>query len=166
MSRLALALEQIATARRYTLNLLQAVPTDQWWRMPPGGVSHVAWQAGHLAMAEYRLCLDRLRGERPEDRDLISAEFLERFGRGAVPRAVEPPGPTPEELFNVLRRVHEQSLAELAAYPDAELDLPPLKPHPLFATRLGSLLWCVRHEMLHAGQIGLIRRQWGHPPLW
>ena len=46
------------------------------------------------------------------------------------------------------------------------IDLPPHKPHRLFHTRLGSLLWCSRHEMVHAGQIALLRRMIGRKPLW
>ena len=33
-------------------------------------------------------------------------------------------------------------------------------------TKLRALLWCARHEMLHAGQIGLLRRHLGYPPMW
>ena len=33
-------------------------------------------------------------------------------------------------------------------------------------TKLDSLFWCAHHEMLHAGQIGLVRRLLGQAPLW
>lgn len=39
-------------------------------------------------------------------------------------------------------------------------------PLPLAKTKMESLLWCAHHEMLHAGQIGLLRRQLGYAPLW
>ena len=52
MSRLQLAIEQIVFARNYTIGLLDQTPTTEWFRQPPGGVSHVAWQVGHLAFAE------------------------------------------------------------------------------------------------------------------
>ena len=67
MSRLHLAIEQIAFARQYTLRLLGDLAGDDWFRIPPGGVTHVAWQVGHLAMAQYRLCLERVRGARPDE---------------------------------------------------------------------------------------------------
>lgn len=164
--RLQLAIDQIVAAREYTLRLLADLSPKEWIVVPPGGVTHVAWQVGHLAMAEYRLALDRLRGELPTDAALISPAFLQQFGRLSVPTA-DPAGyPAREELLAVLDRVHTQTLSELAAVSDDQLDLPPYKPHPLFTTRLGSLLWCARHEMLHAGQIGLLRRQLGHEPQW
>src|SRR6185369_320780 len=76
MSRLQLAFEQITFVRSYTTRLLDSIKLDDWFRQPAGGVTHVAWQVGHLAMAEYRLALERLRGVRPEDADLIPQAFF------------------------------------------------------------------------------------------
>jgi hypothetical protein len=39
-------------------------------------------------------------------------------------------------------------------------------PHPFSTTKLRALLWCAHHEMLDAGQIGLLRRHLGYPPMW
>src|SRR5262249_21244104 len=67
MSRLQLVIEQIVFARNYTLGLLDQTKTDDWFRLPPGGVSHVGWQVGHIAFSEYRLALWRIRGPQPQD---------------------------------------------------------------------------------------------------
>jgi uncharacterized damage-inducible protein DinB len=166
MTRLEIALDQIKTARRYTLNLLDDLEPGDWFRQPSEGVTHIAWQIGHLAMAEYMLALKRLRGERPADHDLISADFLKQFGKGSTPEADPKLYPSPAEIRQTLGRVHEQSLAELPGYSDAELDQPPLFPHKLFNAKIDSLFWCARHEMVHAGQIGLVRRLLGRPPQW
>ena len=48
-------------ARKYTDSLLAEIPDEQWFTMP-GGITHVAWHVGHLASAELRLCLIRIRG--------------------------------------------------------------------------------------------------------
>jgi uncharacterized damage-inducible protein DinB len=63
-------------------------------------------------------------------------------------------------------RVHQQTLAELQGLTESELDKTVLKPHPLVKTKLWALLWCAQHEAVHAGQIGLLRRQLGYAPLW
>ncbi len=44
MSRLQLALDQITFARTYTVRLLNRTGEVDWFRLPPGGVSHVGWQ--------------------------------------------------------------------------------------------------------------------------
>ena len=163
---LALAIDQIRFARGYTLNLLADVDPADWFRTPAGGVSHVAWQVGHLAMAEYRTALERIRGCKPEDDALIDEAFLKLFGRESVPSPDARLYPHPTEIRAVLDRVHEQTLRELPALGEAALAEPPAKPHRLAKTKLASLLWCGQHEMLHAGQIGLLRRLLGKPPQW
>ncbi len=167
MSRLDLAVGQLKRVRKYTLRLLENTDPAEWFRQPVEGVTHIAWQVGHLAFAEYRLGLERIRGRKSEDASLISEEFYARFARESVPDPDPAKYPSPEEIQSVLDRVHRQTLHELKTLREQELDDAPLaSPHPLFDSKLGSLLWCAQHEMLHAGQIGLLRRLLGHAPLW
>ncbi len=166
MTRLELALTEIRVARQYTLRLINDLRDDEWFRQPVGGVTHIAWQVGHLAMAQYRLLLERIRGERSTDAAVIAAEFLTRFGKGSTPTAQATAYPSIAEIRATFDRVHSQALDELPQLRDEELDEPPVKGHPLFNTKFGSLTWCVRHEMLHTGQIGLLRRLLGRESQW
>jgi hypothetical protein len=164
MSRLQFAIEQIVFARNYTIGLLDQTHAEEWFRLPPGGVSHVAWQVGHIAFSEYRLALWRIRGERPDDGALFSSDFKRLFGAASVPQADSTYSPS--ELRAVLARVHQQVLRELPGLDEGELDQPVPHRHPFATTKLRALLWCAHHEMLHAGQIGLMRRHLGYPPMW
>ncbi len=166
MSRLDLAIEQIAFARGYTIKLLDNTKAEDWFRQPPGGVTHIAWQVGHLAIAEYWLALVRIRGQRPGDEAFIPKAFQAPFERQSVPTFDPTRYPSQAEIRTVLDRVHEQTLRELKGLDESELDQPILKPHPLAKTKLWALLWCAQHEAVHAGQIGLLRRMLGYPPLW
>ncbi len=164
MSRLREALEQIDFTRRYTQERANSVPLADWFTVPPGGVSHIAWQVGHLATSQYRLCLERLRPRTAADEALLPDDFVRTFGREALPEAVT--GYTAEQILAVFDRVHAQVMAELPSYPDADLDLAPLRPHPLFTTRIAGLRYAPLHEMIHCGQIAMIRRMLGHKPIW
>ena len=166
MSRLRDALDAIRFARAYSLGLIDSFAPADWFRMPAGGVTHLAWQVGHLAMAQYRLCVERVRGVRPEDARVVPPEFLTLFFRDSVPDPDPARYPNPAELRRVLDGVHDRVLAELADWPDADLDAPTLTPHKFCKTKLDCLRWCSAHEMLHAGQIGLLRRLLGQPPQW
>ncbi len=166
MSRLRAAIDNILFARGYTLRFLDALPESDWFRMPPGGVTHVAWQVGHLAMGQYRLALDRIRGARPEDANLITESFLKNFGRDSLADPDPAKHPPIAELRAIFDRVHAAAMAELPGLAEAELDAPVLKPHPIVKTKLESLVWCANHELVHAGQIALLRRFHGHAPLW
>ncbi|MHC4405124.1 MAG: DinB family protein [Planctomycetota bacterium] len=165
MSRLASVADQIRIARLYTKSLLDNLEANDWFRQPAEGVTHIAWQVGHLAAAEYYLTLLRIRGKREEDAALISDDDLKRFGKGSVPEADPGSYPSPEEIRGTFDRVHKQAVRELKELPETVLDERTDPPHPMFSTKLEALAFCSLHEMVHAGQIGLLRRLLGRAPL-
>ena len=164
-ARLEHAVERIKTARRYTLELLADVADEDWFRQPSEGVTHIAWQVGHLAMAEYAICLARRRGSEPGDKDFLSRKFRRHFGKGSAPVADPEANPTPAKIRDVLAAVHARVLEELAEEDEEHLTEVLAAPHEMFDTKLGGLHFCADHEMLHAGQIGLLRRLIGKEPL-
>ncbi|MEK6237129.1 MAG: DinB family protein [Planctomycetales bacterium] len=163
--RLEFARKQIAFARGYTLTLLEDVGDDDWFRRPGDCPTHLAWQVGHLTMAQYMLTLFRLRGKQDEDADFITKSYLRRFLKGTEPKADADAYPSPEEILSTLAAVHDHVLRELEDYPDDQLDEPVVEPWAVSANRFGSLIFCAQHEMLHAGQIGLLRRALGKSPI-
>jgi len=163
--RLRMAIDQIRFARGYTLGLIEELDDGQWFQRSPGGVTHIAWQVGHLAMAEYALTMIRIRGKEPTDQEFISNHFFRTFKKGTKPSENGSDYPEPAEIRRVAAAVHERALEELAGYTENELDVKLPEPHAVFDTKLGSVIFCSSHEMLHAGQIGLMRRQLGMEPL-
>ncbi|MFW6170615.1 MAG: DinB family protein [Planctomycetota bacterium] len=160
-TRLELVRGQIEFSRTYTLSLLADIHQRDWLRQPQEGITHVTWQIGHLAMAEYGLGLYCMRGRRAEDRSLMPSHFRKKFSKGSIPDPDPTNNPSPAETRDVLDRVHLQLLAELPGYTDQDLDQPADEPYALFPTKLGGLYFCAAHEMMHAGQIGLLRRLLG-----
>ena len=165
MSRLEYAIDRICQARSYTENLLNSTDPKDWFRQPSEGVTHVAWQVGHLAFAEYHLTLQRRRGRQADDVGLISDQFLSLFRKDSVPDPDPAKYPTAEEIRQVFDRVHVQAVEELRGLADVGLDEPSEPPHPMFKTKFGALHYCSMQEMLHAGQIGLLRRLLGMKPV-
>ncbi|MEX2174650.1 MAG: DinB family protein [Pirellulaceae bacterium] len=162
---LNLALQQIEFARGYTLSILAAIDEADWFTMPPGCPTHVAWQVGHLAMAEYGLCLFRMRGRQPIDLELMTGSFRKQFSRGTVPATDSARYPSAEEIRATLDRVHAQVLQESPSFTAGQLPEPVEMPYAVEATKLGGLLFCSHHEMLHAGQLGILRRLLGKTPI-
>jgi uncharacterized damage-inducible protein DinB len=91
--------------------------------------------------------------------------FVDRFKLGSTPAAGAEHNLPLEEIQRVFDAVHRQSLAELAERTDAELDVPSDPPHPAFQTKLDGVEYAPLHEMVHAGQIAMLRRLMGKPPL-
>ena len=160
-----LAIKQIEFARSYTLSLLSEIADDEWFTMPPGCCTHVAWQVGHLAMAEYGLCLFRQRGRSEVDLTLMTSSFRKSFSRGTIPEPDPAKNPSQAEIRDVLDRVHAQVLLELPTFTPEQLAEPVDMPYAAYATKLGCLIFCSHHEMLHCGQLGLLRRLMGKQPV-
>ncbi len=167
MSRLQLAIDQIVFARNYTVELLDQIPFEDWFRKPTGGISHIAWQVGHLTVAGHRLALWRIRGEQPTDANFFpdKSEWVRMFGYDSAPEFDSSKYPAAKDIRAVLDRVHEQVQRELMAMDDTDMDQEVLHPHDFAKTKMQALHWCAHHEMLHAGQIGLLRRELGCKPL-
>ena len=168
--RLQYALRNIQFARRYMKSLLVGLSEDDWFWTPADSTAkfttHVAWQVGHLAMAEYGLLLFRQRGRvREIDKNLMSAKFRKLFLRGTEPTPDREAYPSPSEILEVLDGVRERAMLEVPGFDGESLDEPCEAPHAAFATRMGAILFAADHEMIHTGQIGLLRRLMGKPPL-
>jgi DinB family protein len=162
--RVATAIERIRGARENTLRFMSDFTTDEWFWHPPSFVTHLAWQIGHTAYVQYCHCFLWIRGRRPEDQSLLSRQFIELFEMSSVPVADGRVYPPIEEISHVLNAVHDRAMSELSMLSDEELDVP-IHPSRPERTKLNGLFWDAEHEFLHAGQIGLLRRLLGNPPV-
>ena len=172
-TRLEIATRQIQFARDYSIQLIDSFDESEWFLLPQtatqsgetAGVTHLAWQVGHITMAQYALTMIRVRGPMTEDREFISRDFFKTFKKGTTPVADASAYPAPSEIRAVFDSVYERALQELATYKDAELDEKLPEPHAVFDTKMGSVFFSSMHEMMHAGQIGLLRRMLGKQPI-
>lgn len=180
IERLAIVLNNLKFARQYTKSLLDGLTDEQWFWTPKaaviggngvtnengvtgenGFVTHVAWQVGHLAMAQYGLCLFRQRGRLSEDTNLMNGKFRKLFMKGTQPTADRAAYPDPGEIMAVLDRVFDQVMLEAPRFSHESLEEPIDPPTAAYETKFGALLMAVNHEMIHAGQIGVLRRLMG-----
>ena len=163
--RLEIAKKQIQSARAYTLIMLEGLTEPDWFAMPQSAPTHIAWQVGHLAMAQYGLTLFRQRGRAEVDTKLMSGKFRKKFMKGTLPEPQSDAMPSSSEILEVLHRVNDQMLLEIDTFDGPGLDEPAEMPYAGYPTKYGALLFMPHHEMLHSGQIGLIRRLLGKDPI-
>ena len=164
-SPLELAIQQITFAQTYTLGLLEDIDDADWLTVPEGASTHVAWQVAHLAMARYGLCLFRQRGRADVDRDLLPRGFVKQYGKGSTPDAAPENNLSPSEIREIYEKVSQHALTEMEGFSETELNEAVDMPYAVYPTKLGCLLFCSHHEMIHAGQIGILRRLLGKEPV-
>jgi uncharacterized damage-inducible protein DinB len=164
-AQLQAAVDRLEMAHRRVKDFTDDLAPDEWFWHPAEFMTHVAWQVGHLAVSTYNLCLRRLRGRTQEDESLIPEAFIEHFKLGSKPVAGAEKYPPIAEIQRVYDAVHAQLLQELAALADEDVDVPVEQPHPVFKTKLGAVDYAPSHEMVHIGQIALLRRLMGKPAL-
>jgi hypothetical protein len=133
-SRLQAALGRVEVARGFTKQFLAGLTPEEWFWQPPELTTHVAWQVAHLSVAQYRLCLERIRGRAAADDALMPMSFFDRFKLGSQPVACAANNPPLAEIQGIFDAVHQQSLTELAEQNDEKLDVPLADPRPLFKT--------------------------------
>ena len=153
--------QQLEDMRRYTKMVLDGIKEEDCFRFPDGCPTHIGWQLGHCAIAEYGLVLKSVRGELETDKEFVPSNFPELFGRGSKPL---PAGecPSMSEIIKAFDAVHRQVVEECVNFSPELLSEKVSFEHPLFETKMGAIVWCAHHEMTHAGQITLIRRLLGY----
>lgn len=168
MLRPAFLADQMLSTRRYTLQVLEHTDRQRWFQMPmgqEGPVTHIAWHIGHLVFAKYAQFILRIFGERPEDQKLIPKErYFAVFAKGTAPAADQSIYPPIDEVLQYFHSIHEHCVTRLAAFPDERLDEPLVQPHQIAVTKLDMAMWSIKHEMLHTGQMALVRRLLGEKP--
>jgi len=165
MTRIECVLQALQFSRGFTQGILDKVPDEDWYRFPHGSYTHVGWQVGHLAWAQHRLVFTRVAGESAGADRLLPTDYAELFGKGSTPRAAPSEYPGVSDLRGVFNAVHSRALLVVPTLADALLDETTDPPHPAFSNKFEALLWSARHELVHAGQIAMIRRGFGHAPL-
>lgn len=157
------ARQQLIYARNYSLSLLDSIPLERWFEQPQGCPTHIAWQVGHIATAQYLLTLFRVRGKDDADEQLIPKVFLKEFGKGSQAQPVTSHAFSASDIKSVFDRLFSQVIKETASLEPEVLRRSVVMPFAVYPMILGSLLMAPHHEILHAGQIGVLRRMLGLP---
>ena len=146
----------LALLERYVADLS---PQDMLHR-PCGGANCAAWILGHLTLSE-RNFLSKLA---PETMPALPEGFETRFGQGENAPKSENYGDT-SRLLDIFREHRQALIAAVETLDPARLDDSTGIDHPFFRTYGIALDFMPIHVGLHAGQITIIRRSLGRPPL-
>lgn len=159
IQRLVLGMEN---ARRFSEGLLASFKTpEEWTHQLFPGANHALWFAGHMALVDNSF-LRRVAPEKGVERE----DYVAKFGRGSVTTGDPADYPPAEEIVAFMRDRRQLMVEEIAKFTDDDLTKPLPPGFPPFLPDFGQLFaFYAWHEGMHSGQISMIRRALGHPPM-
>ena len=145
-----------ALAHRYFGGLQ---PAD-YHHQPLPGVNSAAWILGHLTLTERRVT-GLLGGELPD----LPAGFDEAFAVTGKPAGDQHELPDGAGLLDHFYATRDRLISAVRGTPDAKLDEPTPKPSPVYTTIGDLAAFMAQHAAMHLGQVTVIRRSLGYPPV-
>lgn len=141
---------------------LDDLKPEEFQHRPCLGANNASWIVGHLT------CIDRSRLEKLEAGPLpeLPAGFQDRFAttKAAATGTVADFG-NPSDLIRHFDEHRDLLIKTVERLPTKVLNSPPPFDSPLFMDSGESLLFVGLHTTMHLGQLSIIRRSLGRPPL-
>jgi hypothetical protein len=132
---------------------------QEYLHRPTPKANCVAWLIGHLALTDRRV-LQRLDAPLPEIPDGFEHQFSRDEG---CPQAAA--FGDVSILMPIFDRHRDVMIAAIKKASIEVLNKPLEKPTPMFATVGEVATYMAIHTAMHAGQISIIRRSLGRPPV-
>lgn len=156
--------EQIEASHRKVIGLAKGVDYGNWYNIPDGIGTNVAWQLGHLIISKpFQLVIAPIERSK-EIYDIIPfRDYLKRYGMGTSPNVKVEGSPEPDVLLSDFDKIHQYSLKRLDGFDQSTLYEPTVVPHPIAKTKYECLMWSFQHEIWHCGQLSILRRALGNP---
>jgi hypothetical protein len=131
---------------------------------PAPSANHIAWQLGHLIVAEPHLLSQYLPGAQwPK----LPAGFADKHTKETARLDGAANFFKKNEYLSLYGQVREATIGALEKLSDADLDRPTTGDMAKFAPNLGTMLLLnANHTMMHVGQFTAVRRKLGKPVLF
>jgi len=152
----------LVTSQRLLNRFCEDLKPDEYLHRPCSGGNATAWILGHIIMTDRSV----LKRAGVSDLPPVPEGFEQRFSRDEqAPKATDFGDVTILlPLFNRHRELLIEAVSEMSP---AALEKPLDKPHPLYGSRTWEAIHFASgvHTATHVGQITIIRRSMGKPPI-
>jgi hypothetical protein len=154
--------KRLENTRTFSMRLLEDFNTpEEWARQLHEGGNHAIWFIGHMGTTD-NFMISVLSPERSES----AGELGDKFGMGSQPSSKVTDYPPVDELLAYMAGRREVFMEILGEMDDAALAEKTPEGSPGFMTDYASVFeTAIWHEALHCGQLSMIRRALGNPPI-
>jgi uncharacterized damage-inducible protein DinB len=127
---------------------------------PVSAAHHAAWQIGHLILSESQM----INGVRASSAPALPSEFAARHDKGAAKAGDNTQYYSKSQYLSFMNSLREATLALLSQLSEQDLSKPGPEAMRSYAPKVGSVFLSIaNHELMHSGQIAVIRRALGKP---
>ena len=152
-------LEQLATARYVMSRYLEDLTDAELHLSPVAGAHTAAWQLGHLIVSEKRM----VEGVRAGAGVELPAGFEEAHAKDAAPQDATPAF-SKAHYTELMKSQRERTVALLESLSESDLSKPAPEFMRAYAPHVGSVFASIAgHELMHSGQVAVLRRSLGKP---
>lgn len=150
----------LQTARFIMTSYLSDMSDSDLLVRPVPGAHHAAWQLGHLITSESQMILGVRAGSAPA----LPPEFLARHDKASARRDAPTDFYSKDQYLSFMNSVREATLSLLGQLSENDLSQPGPEAMRSYAPKVGSVFQSIaHHELMHSGQIAVIRRALGKP---
>lgn len=128
---------------------------------PCPGANCAAWLLGHLTLVDRRT----LKGLGILDLPNLPDGYENRFATTRTQAGTQDGYGDPKELVRLFDDHRDRLISAVLAADPAKLAEPPAFQTPMFADKGEGSLFMGLHTAMHMGQLSIIRRMLGYPPL-
>lgn len=152
--------EMLSTSRFVMSSYLEDLTDDDLLVRPVEGAHNAAWQLGHLICSESQM----IGGIRPQAQTLLSGDFARRHDKSRAFEPAEQWAVSKSEYLRLMELVRSATLSLLRELSEEDLSAAGPEFTRKYAPMVGSVFASIgSHELMHAGQIAVIRRKLGKP---
>ncbi len=159
MEKLHLIKREIKNVTEWTRRVVGDVDNKLWNEIPATIGTNIHWIMGHIVWDKYFHGIVSV--FEPEKSFFEKTNILtyQRFyEKGTLPENVLSHKADFNQLSKTLRLVDEEIHKGLSELSDSCLEEATLVHNPIGNTKYDALMWCIKHQMWHIGQIAMIRR--------
>mgnify|MGYP006274528363 CR=1 FL=1 len=152
--------ELLSTARYVLTSYIEDFTDEDLLARSISDAHHAAWQLGHLISSEYRM----IKAIKPEIPELLNSEFIQMHDKANAFTPGTQHFATKKEYLALLSVVRSTTREVLQSFSEQQLSEPGPEFMRSYAPTIGSVFTSIgSHELMHAGQLAVIRRKLGKP---
>jgi uncharacterized damage-inducible protein DinB len=151
-------IQMLDTARFVTTTYLRDLSDEELLVRPVPGAHHIAWQLGHLLHSECTMIEGVRAGVAPQ----LPPRFAEHHSKEAANDNASEQFLSKEGYLALMMRVREATRSLLTQFSEEQFDAPGPEAMRSYAPTIGSIFLMIgSHEIMHSGQIAVLRRKLG-----